>query len=75
MIDQDIGALADNWAAIDIRLASGFAHGPVIVEENTVTFSGAFGANASATYALKVRGSPNSLSVLANTFDGAMVLL
>ena len=70
-INADVSVMTANFGKIDIRLDSGFVHGPVLIDQNTVTFSGAFGAGATSAHAIKPRGNVAGIRITANVLNGA----
>ena len=72
-INADVSVMNANFGKIDIRLNSGFAHSPVLIDQNTVTFSGAFGAGATAAHAIKPRGNVAGIRITANVLNGGNV--
>jgi len=70
-ITQDVGDLAANWGAIDVRLGSGFTHAPITLADNTITLSGTFGV-ATAAYGIAIRGN-GPVTMTGNILDGGTV--
>ncbi|WP_417398278.1 beta strand repeat-containing protein, partial [Gimesia chilikensis] len=72
-ITSDVGVMTANWPKIDVRLDSSYTHAPVNINENSITFSGTYGAGATAVYGIKVRGASDTINIERNTLDGGNV--
>jgi len=74
VITQNVAALTNNFALIDLRIDPNAidAHGAIAVNNNQVTFNGSFSI-AGAAHGIQVRGKASSVSITGNTLNGGNV--
>ncbi|WP_339683937.1 choice-of-anchor D domain-containing protein [Gimesia maris] len=61
-----IESLIQNWGQIDVSLQSGFSHAPVVINENTINFTGSSSA-ATEAYGIRLMGASDDITINGNT--------
>ncbi|WP_417377158.1 beta strand repeat-containing protein, partial [Gimesia maris] len=61
-----IESLIQNWGQIDVSLQSGFSHAPVVINENTINFTGS-SSGATEAYGIRLMGASDDITINGNT--------
>ncbi|QDT98818.1 golvesin C-terminal-like domain-containing protein [Gimesia aquarii] len=72
-INSDVGVMDATVGKIQTYLDSNFTHAPININENDITFSGTFGAGATAVHGIQLRGASDQINIERNTIDGGNV--
>ncbi|WP_278469021.1 choice-of-anchor D domain-containing protein [Gimesia maris] len=61
-----IESLIQNWGQIDVSLQSGFSHAPVVINENTINFTGS-SSGVTEAYGIRLMGASDDITINGNT--------
>ncbi|WP_417382519.1 choice-of-anchor D domain-containing protein [Gimesia sp.] len=62
-----IESLIQNWGQIDVSLQSGISHAPVVINENTINFTGSSSGGATEAYGIRLMGASDDITINGNT--------